>query len=598
MIDQSAVGSSSKEQQKFDKTNISQQKTMEESKINARDNNGNHSNDTIDLSKQSIENKNDFGMSNNVSASQNQKRNQIEITDNKDSQNKTESDFLTGLNKDLSQMTALRRQQSAGSMDVIGLRGLKTNKEFESNLNDEENEEEEKNLMNESRHKSMRVKPSTPNMSQGLGGSRKLLANDSAMNQLEGEFAVIKGYGKDDQSQNWSVNNPHKPNQQDHYVYTLNGMDSQGRIEVNRRFKEFHLLRQVFTQRFPGLYVPPIPAKKAMKNTDREVVEERAQILNLFIKQVVRCPYLFRSEELSIFIRPELEMKKALTLLPRLNFQENLERTQNFYSFTGEISDQQIQRANNKINLFIGSARRMHAFLDKFKEMVHRLEIGYDAQWTNHKQLNDLMGQYEDNNLKQYTETRYENFLLFRHPQKTEAKDILESLPNEIVNPFKVMKLWIKWEQLDIMALIDAVDAKSTLERERIRYHSKKTEDSRDLEKLRRGKKTLKTMFLTKKGQVDKITTLNQKVNEADKQIECFDLYYKIIVLQQLHSAIPFFKRDKIQIYNDLLETYSLQQIKNCQQISACYQKLMAANKQAFEFEDEERVIKITNAAE
>ena len=38
------------------------------------------------------------------------------------------------------------------------------------------------------------------------------------------------------------------------------------------------------------------------------------------------------------------------------------------------------------------------------------------------------MGQYEDNNLKQYTGTRYENFLLFRHPQKTEAKDILESL--------------------------------------------------------------------------------------------------------------------------------------------------------------------------
>ena len=50
------------------------------------------------------------------------------------------------------------------------------------------------------------------------------------------------------------------------------------------------------------------------------------------------------------------------------------------------------------------------------------------------------------------------------------------------------------------MALIDAVDAKSQLERERVRYHNKKTENTKDLEKLRRGKKTIKTMFLTKKG--------------------------------------------------------------------------------------------------
>ncbi len=38
------------------------------------------------------------------------------------------------------------------------------------------------------------------------------------------------------------------------------------------------------------------------------------------------------------------------------------------------------------------------------------------------------MGQYEESNLKEYAGTKYENFLLFKHPQKTEAKDILENL--------------------------------------------------------------------------------------------------------------------------------------------------------------------------
>ena len=32
--------------------------------------------------------------------------------------------------------------------------------------------------------------------------------------------------------------------------------------------------------------------------------------------------------------------------------------------------------------------------------------------------------------------------------------------PNDIVNPFKIMKLWVKWEQLDIEAMQEAIEAK------------------------------------------------------------------------------------------------------------------------------------------
>lgn len=80
---------------------------------------------------------------------------------------------------------------------------------------------------------------------------------------------------------------------------------------------------------------------------------------------------------------------------------------------------------------------------------------------------------------------------------------------------------------------------------------------------------------------------------QAEKQIECFDLYLKVITMQQLHAAIPYFKRDKVAVYNDLINTYSQQQINNCHTISACYAKLMAANKQAFELEEEKKTINI-----
>lgn len=31
------------------------------------------------------------------------------------------------------------------------------------------------------------------------------------MNQMQGEFSIVKGYGNEEQAALWSVTNPHKP---------------------------------------------------------------------------------------------------------------------------------------------------------------------------------------------------------------------------------------------------------------------------------------------------------------------------------------------------------------------------------------------------
>lgn len=49
-----------------------------------------------------------------------------------------------------------------------------------------------------------------------------------------------------------------------HHVYSVKGRDHVGEIDVLRRFREFDTLRKVFYTRFLGLYVPPIPEKKAV----------------------------------------------------------------------------------------------------------------------------------------------------------------------------------------------------------------------------------------------------------------------------------------------------------------------------------------------
>ena len=51
--------------------------------------------------------------------------------------------------------------------------------------------------------------------------SKRLLEDQSVMNQMQGEFSIVKGYGNEEQVANWSVTNAHKPKGQDHYAYTV-----------------------------------------------------------------------------------------------------------------------------------------------------------------------------------------------------------------------------------------------------------------------------------------------------------------------------------------------------------------------------------------
>ena len=97
----------------------------------------------------------------------------------------------------------------------------------------------------------------------------------------------------------YSVYNPRKSAEGNHIVYTVVGIDRKGQFEICRRYKEFNVLRQTLRERFIGMYVPPIPPKRMSinKSTIDHSIESRCFFLNMFIKQLVRCPYLLESEE-------------------------------------------------------------------------------------------------------------------------------------------------------------------------------------------------------------------------------------------------------------------------------------------------------------
>jgi hypothetical protein len=69
-------------------------------------------------------------------------------------------------------------------------------------------------------------------------------------------------------------------------AYQVRGEDSLGSFESMRRYNEFFMLKNTISARWPGIYVPCIPPKKAVGNKDVLFIVERRYFLERFLKQI------------------------------------------------------------------------------------------------------------------------------------------------------------------------------------------------------------------------------------------------------------------------------------------------------------------------
>lgn len=62
---------------------------------------------------------------------------------------------------------------------------------------------------------------------------------------------------------------------------------------------------------------------------------------------------------------------------------------------------------------------------------------------------------------------------------------------------------------------------------------------------------------MTKAAKVNKITLLNDRIENQSREIECADVLTQIIHLYLLDAAIPFFQRDKLGVYTGAINLYA-----------------------------------------
>jgi len=135
-------------------------------------------------------------------------------------------------------------------------------------------------------------------------------AEITSLRSKPGMFYMMNNYGSDDIARHFSVDSPVKTG--DKIIFTVHGMSPKTgeKFHIERRYKHFDVLRNAFVDRLPGLYIPPIPKKRAIGNVKVDFVTERTYLLDKFVKQLARCPYLLESEEFRIFVHPDQNIDK------------------------------------------------------------------------------------------------------------------------------------------------------------------------------------------------------------------------------------------------------------------------------------------------
>lgn len=93
--------------------------------------------------------------------------------------------------------------------------------------------------------------------------------------------------------------------------------------------------------------------------------------------------------------------------------------------------------------------------------------------------------------------------------------DDIQDFPEKMQNPFKVMIRWLKFEILDIEAILEAIGQKNEMEKRQLQRIELRDEERLSLKNILEGKESFKTFFMSKKEKVTRITNLTQSINAA-----------------------------------------------------------------------------------
>lgn len=166
-----------------------------------------------------------------------------------------------------------------------------------------------------------------------------------------------------------------------------------------------------------------------------------------------------------------------------------------------------------------------------------------------YNQFAGFLQKYEDTNAKEQAGGDNKNIKLVSGDTKAHLKNKLDELAQELKNPFKHIRNWIKGEMINLGTLISAIGEKDLCEVRKANTLKKLADERDTLEKLNANKFSFKTVFKSKTSKDKTTMQLVANIAQRERDIKNWDEIKRFLVVYIAEIAIPDYKKRKMQNY-------------------------------------------------
>ncbi len=332
--------------------------------------------------------------------------------------------------------------------------------------------------------------------------------------------------------------------------YTLKG--SKLPETLNRRYRDFDALRKKLVERWPGVFIPNIPHKKTIGSTDKGTVELRIEQINRFLKKLSNIDYLFKSDEMELFLQNSSNIPKILDNIKEESYQEKLKKysqvfldyDENFDTIAGKTDQENFSK---QLSIIYQNLRAFKNFIQGERERYSVFQKQYLA-------ILNLLSFYEKDVIKNLIGENDDKLVLF-NPQNIDISKNISTAEENLINPYDRLFDSFTEDFLDAEAMQEALEGLKNLRETYNKLTKNLTSVNVQLNDLQAGKTNVKNLLSFKNkednsnklmiekeklekdidnlGQIIKIATFNMQIQIKNFKSISLENYYKELRLIQ-----------------------------------------------------------------
>ena len=324
--------------------------------------------------------------------------------------------------------------------------------------------------------------------------------------------------------------------------YSLQGSKIQETL--SRRYRDFDALRKKLVERWPGVFIPNIPHKKTVGNTDKEIVGMRIQMINRFLKKLSQIDYLFNSDEMELFLQNSSNVGKTLENIKEQTYEELLKKFSGVFTSYDDNFDTLAGKTEQ--DEFHKRLIQNYPRLKSFRSFLLSQKERFKDEQKNYLAVINLISIYEKDIIKTLVNND-ENKLVFFNMKNTDLCKNISNAQDKIINPYDRLYEAISEDYLTTEAMIEALASLKQLQENYNNLTKNLTSTNVQLNDLQAGKTNIKNLFIFK-GKEEKISGLMMEKEKLEKDIENLGQVIKIATFN-MQNEIKNFKTTSLENY-------------------------------------------------